>query len=176
MVPPARRSTCARHNVRLREFVPSCRRATTTYEGRDDETLQGCKLAPAKTMVLEVRQEGEPWVAFNPNEMVLRVIRWLDGAVKLSDPSAFAGETLDVPDELCAVVRVPGDQVGGPGATICQCCSRVVLSIHQFHLRGGADALGVAASRTTAGGDRRRPPGCHRLLAARDPRRRSARH
>ena len=105
------RGVIARHNVRLREFVPSCRRPTTTYEGKEDESLQACGLSPAKTMVLEVREEGDPWVAFNPNEMIIRVIRWGAGVVDLSDPTSLAPDFVDAPEDMVAVVRVPGDQV-----------------------------------------------------------------
>lgn len=55
---------CARHNVRLREFVPSCGRHTTTYTGKDTHTLADCGLAPAKAVVLETRPEGKVCVCF----------------------------------------------------------------------------------------------------------------
>ena len=48
-----------RENVRIREFVPSCARATTTYDAQLSLTLSEAGLAPAKVLVLEVRQPGK---------------------------------------------------------------------------------------------------------------------
>ncbi len=48
-----------RENVRIREFVPSCARATTTYDAQLSRTLSEAGLAPAKVLVLEVRQPGK---------------------------------------------------------------------------------------------------------------------
>lgn len=48
-----------RHNVRLREFVPACSRATTTFDDLESTTLADAGIAPAKVMLLETRAEGK---------------------------------------------------------------------------------------------------------------------
>ncbi len=52
-------ATVLRENVRFREYVPSCNRATATYTGKEDSTLQQCGMAPAKVLILETREPGQ---------------------------------------------------------------------------------------------------------------------
>jgi hypothetical protein len=113
----------SRQNVRLREFVPSCSRPTTTYTERQlHEALVTVGLAPAKSMALEVRCEGtvrvsfsgdvrrrcsisvhmavvspwgnQKWEEFNPNEMVIRVTRWEEGSTVFPGCTGWAESAL----------------------------------------------------------------------------------
>jgi hypothetical protein len=136
----------SRHNVRLREFVPSCSRPTTTYSERQlHESLIDVGLSPAKTMALEVRAEGavrvhrclpldvnvpEPcceclfhqkWEEFNPNEMVIRVTRWEGGM------SVFPGCTGWAESALTPT------QSSKCGGTIL--CVHGIVSLHRTHHR-----------------------------------------
>lgn len=96
-------TSVARENVRLRRYVPGSRRPTDTFGGREDKSLFELGLAPSADLILEVRQSGEEWKEYNPNECVLRVQRWDREANELAvGPDMVASVT--VPGELGATL------------------------------------------------------------------------
>lgn len=82
---------------RLRRFVPSCSRPTETFEDREPLPLHTIGLGNAATMLLETRNADEVFEAFNPNEMVVRLLQW-DSEANATDSAS------------AQMVKVDGDQ------------------------------------------------------------------
>uniref|UniRef100_A0A7S4GIH8 Ubiquitin carboxyl-terminal hydrolase 47 n=1 Tax=Eutreptiella gymnastica TaxID=73025 RepID=A0A7S4GIH8_9EUGL len=89
--------------LRLRKYSRMTGRGGETFTAREAESLLSVGLGPSEEMLLEVRGPAEEWQEYNPDEMMLHVVKW-DPRVAGCAPEGCEQRTVTVPGDQKATV------------------------------------------------------------------------
>eukprot|EP00742_Colponemidia_sp_Colp-10_P003548 GILJ01003779.1.p1 GENE.GILJ01003779.1~~GILJ01003779.1.p1 ORF type:complete len:1161 (+),score=247.88 GILJ01003779.1:139-3621(+) len=96
-------------NIRLRNYIPFQDIPAETYTGREQMPLEKLKFSSHKSLLLEVKQDGETFQDWNPDEMMLRLAVLDRDTRTLRDPIRVAvSKTGDIVGLQTAIEEVTG--------------------------------------------------------------------
>ncbi len=74
-----------RENCRLRSYNVPNQTMQETYTSKDKSTLEDLRIYPQKTLVLEIKKDGEVFEEFDPTQIQVKINVWRPGIIVLEE-------------------------------------------------------------------------------------------